>query len=63
MRAGLGKRLMFGSGLDVTAWAAGIVPMLKSIEDAPFLSQSERADIFFGNADRFLNRASAGAAR
>jgi hypothetical protein len=35
MRAGLGERLMFGSGLDVTEWAAGIGSMVKSIEDAP----------------------------
>jgi predicted TIM-barrel fold metal-dependent hydrolase len=60
MRAGLGKRLMFGSGLDVTEWATGIGPMVKSIEDAPFLSPSERADIFFGNAARLLSLGSAG---
>jgi hypothetical protein len=63
MRAGLGKRLMFGSGLDVTEWATGIGPMVKSIEEAPFLSPSDRADIFFANAARFLSRGSAGAAR
>ena len=63
MRAGLGKRLMFGSGLDVTEWATGIGPMVKSIEDAPFLSPSDRADIFFANAARFLSLGSAGAVR
>jgi len=63
MRAGLGKRLMFGSGLDVTEWAAGIGSMVKSIEDAPFLSPSDRADIFFANAARLLSLGSAGAAR
>jgi len=37
--------------------------MVKSIEDAPFLSPSDRADIFFANAARFLSLGSAGAAR
>jgi len=54
IRAGLGKRVMFGSGLDLTEWAGGIESMVKSIEDAPFLSASERTDIFFANAERFL---------
>ena len=63
MRAGLGKRLMFGSGLDITEWAAGIGSMVKSIEDAPFLSPSDRSDIFFANASRFLNLRGDGAAR
>ena len=63
MRAGLGKRLMFGSGLDVTEWAAGIGSMVKSIEDAPFLSPSDRTDIFFANAARFLSPGAADAAR
>jgi hypothetical protein len=63
MRAGLGKRLMFGSGLDLTGWAGGIGSMVKSIEDAPFLSPSDRDDIFFANAERFLNLGSGSAAR
>jgi hypothetical protein len=63
MRAGLGKRLMFGSGLDVADWAGGIGTMVKSIEAAPFLSPSDRADIFFGNAARFLKLEDASAAR
>ena len=63
MRAGLGKRLMFGSGLDVADWAGGIEPMIKSIEDAPFLSPSDRTDIFSANAERFLNPGSVTAAR
>jgi predicted TIM-barrel fold metal-dependent hydrolase len=63
MRAGLGKRLMFGSGLDLTEWAGGIESMVRSIEDAPFLSPSDRTDIFFTNAERFLNLGSASAAR
>lgn len=57
MRAGLGKRVMFGSGLDLTDWAAGIGAMVSAIEDAPFLSPSDRTDIFFANAARFLDLA------
>ena len=60
-RAGLGKRVMFGSGLDLTEWAGGIESMVKSIEDAPFLSASERTDIFFANAERFLTLGGASA--
>jgi hypothetical protein len=63
MRAGLGKRLMFGSGLDVADWASGIGPMVKSIEEASYLTPSERADIFFGNAARFLELGDASLAR
>jgi len=37
--------------------------MVTSIEDAPFLSPSDRTDIFFANAERFLNPGSASAAR
>jgi hypothetical protein len=36
--------------------------MVKSIEDAPFLSASERTDIFFANAERFLALEGASAA-
>jgi predicted TIM-barrel fold metal-dependent hydrolase len=63
IRAGLGTRVMFGSGLDVTEWAAGIGAAVKPIEEAPFLSASERSDIFYGNAARFLGGESDGAAR
>ena len=63
MRAGLGKRLMFGSGLDVTEWADGIGSRLEAIEDAAFLSPSDRAAIFSVNAERFLGFGSGGAAR
>lgn len=63
IRAGLGKRLMFGSGLDLTEWGDGIGSSVKPIQDAPFLSSSDRTDIFFANADRFLNLRSAGATR
>ena len=63
MHRGLAKRLMFGSGLDVTEWAAGIGSIVKAIEDVPFLSPSDRSDIIFANAARFLRLESAAAAR
>jgi len=55
MRAGLGKRLMFGSGLAAQEWAAKIGPVIDAIQAAPFLSDDERADIFYRNAERFLD--------
>jgi hypothetical protein len=37
-QAGLAKRIMFGSGLDLTEWAAGIGRAVGPILEAPFLS-------------------------
>lgn len=54
LRAGLGKRLMFGSGLSPTDWAEEISKAIELINQAPFLSQDEKNDIFYGNAARFL---------
>lgn len=54
MRAGFGKRLMFGSGLSAQEWAANIGPRVDAVLSAPFLSDDERADIFYRNAERFL---------
>ena len=54
MRAGLGKRLMFGSGLSIDEWRAKIGGIVTAIEEAPFLTAAERADIFHHNAARFL---------
>lgn len=54
LRAGLGKRLMFGSGLSAQEWAAKIGPVIDAIQTAPFLTDDERADIFYRNAERFL---------
>jgi hypothetical protein len=45
---------MFGSGLELSEWAGGIQAAVQSIARAPFLSQSNRDDIFYGNAERFL---------
>ena len=54
IRAGLGKRLMFGSGLSAQEWAAKVGPMIDAVQAAPFLTDEERADIFSANAERFL---------
>jgi hypothetical protein len=54
MRAGFGKRLMFGSGLSAQEWAPNIARRIEPIQLAPFLSDDQRADIFYRNAERFL---------
>ena len=60
VRAGLGKRLMFGSGLSAQEWTAKIGPIIDAVQAAPFLSDEERADIFYRNAERFLARPRSG---
>lgn len=52
MRAGLGKRLMFGS--DQMVWPEAIGMAIEGIESAAFLSEEEKGDIFYNNAARFL---------
>jgi predicted TIM-barrel fold metal-dependent hydrolase len=50
--AGYGKRIMFGS--DQMAWT-GVVPIaIASIKEAPFLTESQKRDILYNNAARFL---------
>ncbi len=50
--AGVGKRLMFGS--DQMRWPEAIGWAVQAIEEAPFLSENQKRDIFYGNAARFL---------
>jgi predicted TIM-barrel fold metal-dependent hydrolase len=50
-RAGLGKRIMFGS--DQMYWPEAIGMAVEATESAPFLSDSDRRDIFYNNAARF----------
>ncbi|MEZ5366505.1 MAG: amidohydrolase family protein [Bryobacterales bacterium] len=50
--AGLGKRLMFGS--DQMRWPEAIGWAVEAIDEAPFLTDEQRRDIFYGNAARFL---------
>jgi hypothetical protein len=53
MIAGFGKRLMYGS--DQMAWEDAISLSIKNVEQASFLSESEKQDIFYNNAARFYN--------
>ncbi len=52
VRAGLGKRLMFGS--DQMRWPEKIGEGIEAIEKAPFLTQEQKRDILYNNAARFL---------
>ena len=52
MRAGFGKRILFGS--DQMYWPEGIGLAIEGVESAPFLSKEEKRDIFYNNAVRFL---------
>jgi predicted TIM-barrel fold metal-dependent hydrolase len=52
MRAGFGKRLMFGS--DQMIWPEAIALAIEGVASAPFLDEAELADVFYGNAARFL---------
>lgn len=50
--AGYADRIMFGS--DQIIWPGPIDAAIKSIEEAPFLSEQQKRDIFYNNAARFL---------
>ncbi|HEV8337195.1 MAG TPA: amidohydrolase family protein [Candidatus Polarisedimenticolia bacterium] len=52
MRAGFGKRLMFGS--DQMVWPEAIGMAIEGVESAPFLTEEQKRDIFYNNAARFL---------
>ena len=52
VRAGLGKRLMFGS--DQMRWPEMIGKAIEAIEAADFLTAEQKRDIFYNNAARFL---------
>ncbi len=52
VRAGFGKRLMFGS--DQMVWPEGIGLAIEGIESATFLTEEQKRDIFYNNAVRFL---------
>lgn len=53
--AGFAERLMFGS--DSEAWPEGIGLAIEGIRSATFLTESQKQDIFCGNAARFLRLA------
>ena len=50
--AGMEKRILFGS--DQMYWPGAIGEAIRSIEDATFLSASQKRDILYNNAARFL---------
>jgi predicted TIM-barrel fold metal-dependent hydrolase len=52
MDADLGKRLMWGS--DQMNWPGTIDLAIEAIEEAQFLTEEQRRDIFYNNAVRFL---------
>ena len=52
MDAGFGKRVMFGS--DQMVWPEAIERAITVIEEATFLSEDQKRDIFYNNAARFL---------
>jgi hypothetical protein len=52
VRAGLGKRLMFGS--DQMRWPEMIGKAIEAIEEADFLTDEQKRDILYNNAARFL---------
>ena len=52
VRAGLGKRLMFGS--DQMRWPEKIGKGIEAVEQAPFLTEEQKRDILYHNAVRFL---------
>lgn len=50
--AGYGDRILFGS--DQMIWPGIIGPSVRSIVDAPFLTEKQKRDILYNNAARFL---------
>lgn len=52
VEAGFGKRICFGS--DQIIWPQAIVAGIENIGQAPFLSKSQKRDILYNNAARFL---------
>jgi hypothetical protein len=52
IRAGLGKRIMFGS--DQMRWPEAIAWAIDAIESADFLTEEQKRDIYYNNAARFL---------
>jgi len=51
--AGYSNRLMYGS--DQSAWEDAIPLSIRNVENAPFLSEQQKQDIFYNNAARFYN--------
>ena len=56
IKAGLGKRLMFGS--DQMVWPEAIGLAIDAINSADFLTEEQKRDIFYNNAAMFLKLSS-----
>ena len=52
VNAGFGKRIMFGS--DAPIWPEAIEQGILAIDEADFLSEQQKQDIFYHNAMRFF---------
>jgi predicted TIM-barrel fold metal-dependent hydrolase len=52
VEAGFEKRILFGS--DQMVWPGTIAKAIEAVDRAPFLSKSQKRDIFYDNAARFL---------
>jgi uncharacterized protein len=52
VESGFGDRVMFGS--DQMVWPGLIERSIVTIDEAPFLSEEQKRDIFYNNAARFL---------
>ena len=52
VEAGYGDRVLFGS--DQMIWPGVIEAAVRTVEEAPFLSEHQKRDIFYNNAARFL---------
>ena len=61
VEAGYGDRILFGS--DQMIWPGVIEPAIAAIEEAPFLTPSQKRDILYNNAARFLRLTPAEIAR
>lgn len=59
--AGFGNRVMFGS--DQMIWPGVIGHAIAVVEEAPFLTEGQKRDIFYNNAVRFLRLGDDGVAR
>jgi predicted TIM-barrel fold metal-dependent hydrolase len=52
VEAGFGKRIMFGT--DFVVWPDAISIAIEAVENADFLTDEQKRDIFYNNAARFL---------
>ena len=59
--AGFEKRILFGS--DQMAWPGTISKAVEAVNRAPFLTRSQKRDILYDNAARFLRLSKAEIAR